>query len=205
MSIGNAFRMYAEVAGSSRTGIAIQNTGPTTAHVRLELSRLDGTRLALAGSLDFPAFGQRSLFLNEVQGLESIPNPFQGIVRISTTNQGTISVLGLQSRTNERGDFLITTTPAIDENAAAHSQIVFPQAVNGGGYRTQFISFSGTPTEPAQARQGAAINKSGRSHRNMACERPPRLRCLRHPSSRGGECQFHSLKSKACLIIIVAA
>jgi len=149
MSIGNAFRMYAEVAGSSRTGIAIQNTGATTANVRLELSRLDGTRLSLAGSLEIPAFGQRSLFLNEIQGLESIPNPFQGIVRISTTNQGTISVVGLQGRTNERGDFLITTTPAIDENAATHSQIVFPQAVNGGGYRTQFVSFSGTPAEPA--------------------------------------------------------
>jgi hypothetical protein len=70
MSIGNAFRMYAEVAGPSRTGIAVQNAGATTANVRVELSRLDGTRLALGGSLDIPAFGQRSLFLNEIQGLE---------------------------------------------------------------------------------------------------------------------------------------
>jgi hypothetical protein len=149
MSIGNAFRMYAEVTATTRTGIAIQNTGASTAHVRLELSRLDGTRLALTGSFDIPAFGQQSLFLNEVPGLESIPNPFQGIVRISTTNQGTITALGLRGRTNERGDFLITTTPAIDENAPQHSQIVFPQAVNGGGYRTQFVLFSGTPAEPA--------------------------------------------------------
>src|SRR5262245_41926834 len=148
-SIGNAFRMYAEVVGTSRTGIAIQNTGATATHVRLELSRLDGTRLALAGNLDIPAFGQRSLFLNEVPGLESIPNPFQGIVRVSTTDLGTISVLGLRGRTNERGDFLITTTPAVDENAATHSQIMFPQTVNGGGYQTQFVFFSATPAEPA--------------------------------------------------------
>jgi len=73
--------------------------------------------------------------------------PFKGVLRASTTNP-VISVLGVRSRWNERGDFIFTTTPATNENAPAGSQLMFPHIVNGGGYSTQFIMFSGTPSQP---------------------------------------------------------
>jgi hypothetical protein len=41
-------------------------------------------------------------------------------------------------------DFLITTTPPSNEASTASSvEFVFPHLVNGGGYTTQFILFSG--------------------------------------------------------------
>jgi hypothetical protein len=87
------------------------------------------------------------VFLSEIPGFESLPRPFKGVLRISSAN-GNVSVLGIRGRSNERGDFLFTTTPATNEKSPTPSQIVFPHIVDGGGYTTQFITFSGTPAEP---------------------------------------------------------
>ncbi len=56
---------------------------------------------------------------------------------------------GLRGRANERGEFLITTTDPANETAPSVSKAVFPQIVDGGGYTTQIIFYSGTPAEPA--------------------------------------------------------
>jgi hypothetical protein len=145
-----AFRMYAEAGdGAARTGLAVANASQNPARVDFELSRLDGTATGLTGSVTIPGFGQRALFLNQIPGFESLPAPFQGVLRISSSNQENIAVLGLRGRTNERGDFLITTTPPTSETAAVSSRIVFPHIANGGGYTTSFITFSGTNAQPA--------------------------------------------------------
>jgi hypothetical protein len=66
------------------------------------------------------------------------------VLRITTTSSG-ISVVGLRTRINERGDFLITTTPPANETGPATTvPMYFPQVADGGGYTTQFILFSGT-------------------------------------------------------------
>ena len=53
-------------------------------------------------------------------------------------------MVGLRERFNERGEFLITTIPTIDEQAASTTgESLFPHLVDGGGYTTQFILFSG--------------------------------------------------------------
>ena len=55
-----------------------------------------------------------------------------------------IVVVSLRTRYNERGDFLITTTPATNEASASSSaDLMFPHIVDRGGYTTQFILFSG--------------------------------------------------------------
>ena len=63
-------------------------------------------------------------------------------MRLTSTGSNS-SVVGLRGTTNERGDFLITTTPASNENVVATSEFAFPHIVNGGGYSTQFILLSG--------------------------------------------------------------
>jgi hypothetical protein len=141
--------MYAEVGQNVRSGVAVQNTHDNTAQVTFELTKLDGTALGLVGSLDIPASGQRSIFLDEIPGFETLPQPFEGILRISSPNEAGISVLGVRGTTNERSDFLITTTPATDENALPIKQVGFPHFVDGSGYSTRFITFSGTPSQPA--------------------------------------------------------
>jgi hypothetical protein len=61
-----------------------------------------------------------------------------------------VNVTGLRGRYNERGDFLITTTAPIPESAAPSiSELIFPHLVDGGGYTTQFVLFSGSPGQTA--------------------------------------------------------
>jgi len=148
----SAFRLYAESAGdfarsqagSIQTGIAVANTTDNPATVNYEVTKLDGTSIGLTGTTTVPPRGQSALFLNQVPGLAALPASFQGVLRISAA--AGIAVVGLRGRYNERGDFLITTTPPIaeDESASA-AEMVFPHIVEGAGYTTQFILFSGRP------------------------------------------------------------
>jgi hypothetical protein len=56
-------------------------------------------------------------------------------------------VVGLRGRYNERGDFLITTTPPATESTSPSTSVsLFPHIVDGGGYTTQFILFDGAAT-----------------------------------------------------------
>jgi len=150
--LGSAFRLYAESsgdfvhfqAGSTQTGISVANSNTTPATVSFELFRLDGTSLGSTGSLTIPANGERALYLNAVPGLPALPATFQGVLRIS--GPAGISVVGLRGRYNERGDFLITTTAPIPEDAPAPTgELLFPHIAEGDGFTTQFILFSGTP------------------------------------------------------------
>jgi len=145
---GRAFRIYAETGNGAQTGVAIVNASEAPERVDFQLTYLDGAPAASTGSLAIPGFGQRSLFLNQIPGLDSLSS-FKGILRISSAGQQNIAVVGLRGRFNERGDFLITTTPAVNEDTSGRETAVFPHIVDGGGYTTQFITFSGTYTEPA--------------------------------------------------------
>ena len=85
------------------------------------------------------------MFLNQVPGLNTLFNPFKGVLRVSTTAPGGISVVGLRGRYNERGDFLIATTqPTIEADPPSTSPLYFPHFADGGGFTTQFILFNGS-------------------------------------------------------------
>ena len=139
--------MYSEVSGtlgeigSLRSGLAIANTSSTATTAIFELSTLDGTSTGLTASTTVPGSGHVSKFVDEL--FPTLTTPFQGVLRITSTSTS-VAVLGLRARTNERGDFLITTTPPTDETAGATTdELLFPQLANGGGWTTQFILFSG--------------------------------------------------------------
>src|SRR5205823_6235303 len=93
--------------------------------------------------------GQLAAFLREVPGFSALPSPFQGTLLLH--GPSAISVTGLRGRYNERGEFLITTTPATDENAPVSSgPVFFPHIVDSGGYTTQFILFSNEPSKSTE-------------------------------------------------------
>lgn len=144
----NAFRMYAESSGipgqigSIQTGVAIANPGTSTAAVVFELNALSSAPTGLTGSLSIPAGGQTALFLSQIPGFGALTTPFQGVLRVSTPSQG-ISVIGIRGRLNERGDFLMTTTPPTDENRPPAGPQFFPHFADGGGFTTQFILYNG--------------------------------------------------------------
>jgi len=135
---GNAFRVYVEASDSIQSGIALTNTAGTSASVRIDLMDLSGvslgsTTLTLAGN------AQLARFLTELPGFQSLSLPIQGLLRITSTSP--IAVVGLRSRTNERGDFLTTTTPPVPESDSSASELFFPHFADADGYTTQFILF----------------------------------------------------------------
>jgi hypothetical protein len=93
-----------------------------------------------------PAGGQVARFLNEI-----FPNagvPLKGVVRATASSP--IALAALRGRYNERGDFLMSTTPpTIEALPAATTPLIFPHIVNGGGFTTQFILFSGAANQTA--------------------------------------------------------
>jgi hypothetical protein len=134
----NAFRIYAEAEGSVETGVAVANSSQTTATVTLNLTNPDGTQAGTA-TLTMPAGGHSAMFLSQIPGLLSSSNPFHGVLRLSTSSAGGISVLGLRGRYNERGDFLISEMPSFNESIQPQGELYVPHFADGGGYDTQFI------------------------------------------------------------------
>ncbi len=138
-SAGSAFRVYVEASDSIQSGIAIANTSSTSATVRIDLIDLGGTSLA-GTTMTLAGNAQTARFLTELPGMQSLSLPIQGLLRITSTSP--IAVVGLRSRTNERGDFLITTTPPVAESTSSPPELFFPHFADAGGYTTQFILFS---------------------------------------------------------------
>jgi hypothetical protein len=146
----SAVRMYAELSGtpgqigSIQTGVAIANPSTSPAPVVFELNTLSGASTGLTGSMTVPANGQIAVFLGQIPGFSALANPFQGVLRVSTSSSGGISVTGIRGRYNERGDFLLTTTQPSDESRQSTAEQFFPHFADGGGYTTQFILFNGS-------------------------------------------------------------
>ncbi len=142
-----AFRMYAEVRGtpgrpgSVRSAIAISNASSTFTTVNFELTTLDGVSTGLSASAVVPGSGHIAKFIDEL--FPALPLPFQGELRmISTTSS--VAVVGLRQRMNEREEILITTMPATSAGGTAtNDEQLFPHIVDGEGWTTQFILFSG--------------------------------------------------------------
>jgi hypothetical protein len=145
---GTAFRMYVEASGdfnraeigSVQSGVAIANVTGSPTTVTFELFTLDGVSTGLSSSVDLVANQQKAVFLTQIPGFTALQTPIKGVLRISVPPGPGISIIGLRGRYNERGDFLIATTPPSNEGSAASSGgLVFPDIVDGGGYTTQFV------------------------------------------------------------------
>ena len=145
---GNGFRLYAEALGTSgeigaiESGVALANPGEETLSVQLELTDVSGKSIGSGSvtSASIPPRGQIAKLLSQINGFESLKAPFQGILRITTSSPGGVAVVGLRGRFNERGDYLITTTPPVPEQASGSAGDAYlPHWVDGGGYTTQFV------------------------------------------------------------------
>ncbi len=142
---GNAFRVYVEASDTTQSGIAIMNTTGNPAIVRIELMDLSGASIA-STAVSVGANAQLAGFLTEIPGLQTLSLPIQGLLRIASA--AAISVVGLRGRTNERGDFLITTTPPVAEDNSSSPELFFPHFADAGGFTTQFILFSNGSSGP---------------------------------------------------------
>ena len=91
-------------------------------------------------TLSIPPSGQVARFIDE---LVTLAANFSGVLRVTSTAD--VAIVGLRARLNQRGDFMITTTPPSNEVAAPTSvDRYFPHLADSGGWSTQFVLFSGT-------------------------------------------------------------
>ncbi|HYR82521.1 MAG TPA: hypothetical protein VE422_00425 [Terriglobia bacterium] len=150
MAAGSGFRMFVENGTDVQSGIALANVSDASSTVTLTLTRLDGMDTGLRSSLTLRQRAHVSFFLNQIPGFESLPASFQGVLRIAS-NTASVAVVGVRSRYNERGDFLVTAMPVADESAPPELERIFPHIVSGGGYTTQILIFNNSSTDSNKA------------------------------------------------------
>jgi hypothetical protein len=139
---GTALRVYVESSGSIQSAIALANNASTPVTVKLEITNLDGTSAGLPGAVSqvLPGFGHIAKFISDA--LPGMPGSFKGILRVSTDSTE-VSAIGLRTVSNERSEFLITTTQPTSETATPSSGLLLmPHLPDGGGFTSQIILYS---------------------------------------------------------------
>jgi hypothetical protein len=141
------FKMFVESQGTfgeplgSTPSLAIGNASDSDAVINLELTGLDGVPSGLSGTITVPARSHVSEYLMNIPGFGSLPSPYLGVLRATTSSPG-VTMAGFRCRYNERYQFMaVVTGPFPDLGAAA--SVIFPHLVDGGGYATQFVLIHG--------------------------------------------------------------
>jgi hypothetical protein len=134
------------VPGATQDALAIANTSVTPATVNFELLNGDGTTTGLTASITVPGFGHASIFVHELFPSFVLPPqeelPVRGVIRI--TSFSSIAVANFRTHFNELGNFLMTSTVTTNEGSpSTNAELFFPQILDGGGFATQFVLFSG--------------------------------------------------------------
>ena len=130
-------RIYIDQSTTRGTGLAIVNPADTDISIALTAFAKDGnTRMGAPGApLILKKNGHAARFVSQL--ITGLPAEFSGILDISSSSP--FAALTLQSLTNPRGDFLLTTFPVADPTRPAPAPLVFPQIADGGGYLTRFV------------------------------------------------------------------
>jgi virginiamycin B lyase len=127
------------------TGIAIVNPGYTSANITYILRDPSGTTIA-TGHGTSAARSHFACFIDQLKDQAadfSLPGNFQTTIQFGSLDiisDQPVSVLALRGTTNQRNEFLMTTTPVADLTDSDKSgSVYFPQLADGGGYTTSLI------------------------------------------------------------------
>jgi hypothetical protein len=126
------------VLGSARASVALANPGATASTVRLDLVNFSG-RLQASTTVQLPPNGELASMLTDLPGFGSIPQTFQGVLKLTVLSGSGITASGFRASYNNNGSLLATTTGPLVENAGIPGLLVFPHIAEGGGYVTRFI------------------------------------------------------------------
>jgi hypothetical protein len=131
--------------------LALLNVSSSPLSVQLYVYNSDGTSTGLSTTVNLPANGETTQFIDEL--FQQLPVPFHGIVEVTSLN-GFVITAALRGRWNSRGDFLMTTTPPSNQFAApAGQETDFPLILAGAEYPEQIILFSATTQSTAGSLQ----------------------------------------------------
>jgi hypothetical protein len=138
-------RVYVDLSHNHNTGVALTNLVDAPATVRMKAFSIDGMTLMGEAPVPLDPNGYAASFADDF--IETLPAGFTGVLEISSETP--FAALTLRTLINERQEFLMATFPVADADVEAPAPIVFPQVVDGGGYRTQFIFISPTAASTA--------------------------------------------------------
>ena len=137
-------RLYAEIAGTLNTGVAIANPNNSVATINFSFRDVTG---AVVGSSSTTVQPNRQIaqFLDQAP-LKVYPGTtFQGTFNF--TSNVPVGVIALRGLTNDRNDFLMSTLPVIDTTTTASTgTVVVPHFADGGGWITQIFLVNPTDT-----------------------------------------------------------
>jgi hypothetical protein len=139
-------RVFVDTSFGHDTGIAFVNPGSSPVNLTMTPIRKDGVVLVGAESITLGPNSHTAKFAKELVPLW--PQGSGGVLEIAAS--APVQALTLRSLVNQRGEFLLTTFPVADLDRNA-PQVLFPQVVDGGGYRTEIILISPGAT-PISAR-----------------------------------------------------
>ena len=145
-----SYRVYTENSSTVQTAIIIANPLADPVTVTVEATTLSGASVNLTGLLTIPGNGQILTLEGQIPGFEKIDASFEGVLRISTGTAKSVAAGIFRVRVNERGDFVVSAFPPVDETAPTlRTELAFPQYVTGGGFTTQVVLFSGRANTPS--------------------------------------------------------
>src|SRR5262249_29200784 len=127
-------RVFVAVSQTKNTGLAIANNQGQPAVISFYFTNPSGVD-----------FGHGTFTLEAKHTIATFVN--QAPVNLSSFTEGTltftssvaVAVTALQSLTNERGEFLMTTLPVGPVGTGSNKSIVLAQIVNGGGWSSEVV------------------------------------------------------------------
>ncbi len=123
---------YWEVGPELDTGVALVNTADREQEVRVELFQRDGGDQVRSVQVPVSAGGHTARFITQL--FPDIPATGRGYVRFSADSP--CGLLPLRMRMTPRGALF---SSLLLGRLAGGEEMILPQVVHGGGYRTQFI------------------------------------------------------------------
>jgi len=152
LTTGTSFRSFVESSASPAwvsSSVAIANPTYVPNTVFLELSGLDGTQVGWT-SVTLPPNGTLAQYLTDL--FPGLRDGFQGLLRVTSSDP--LGLVTLRCMYNTDGKFMMTSTPTLNESAAAPTTALsFPMVASGAGYDTQLVLFG----RSGQAGEGEVI------------------------------------------------
>ena len=195
-------RIFAEIDGPVRTGLAIANPNEGTVTIWFAFTDADGADFG-NGNFTLGPGEQIARFLDEA--------PFNGVAPMlgtfTFTSNLPISVIALRGLTNERSEFLMTTLPVSPLTAGASDTVYFPHFADRAGWTTQVIlvnptnaaltgsvQFFGTGSETAAAEPATLTLTDTQIGSEFAYSIAPRSSIRLQTSNPAGSTQVGSVR-----------
>jgi glucose/arabinose dehydrogenase len=180
-------RVFAEVSGSVKTGIAIANPNTSPVNVSFYFTDSGGNNFG-GGMFTIPENWQIAAFLGEA--------PFNGGSSLFGTftfsSTFPVSAIAVRGFTNERSEFLLTTLPVVEPAATPSDVVILPHFAEGGGWSTQVALVN--PSETSINGTVNFLNSTGQVVRTVPYSIAPRSAMRIPGASTEGSTQTGSIR-----------